>query len=873
MGGLPWLRAQECPTPGCVPELLASRELVAVKVSLPAPVIDGRLDEAEWSSAPRAARFVQREPEPGAEALLSTEASVLFDEDAVYVGVWLHDPEPGRIQAPFLRRDDEGISDWVFVEIDSRFDRRTGFSLGVNPRGVQCDGAWSNDTLYDASWNAVWEAAARVVSSGWTAEFRIPFSQLTFQRPSETGTGDSVWGFNVFRSNPRTGEVSNWAPRFSRVAGVVSRFNRLRLRLPQRRGRAEMTPYVSPQFEQNPRPGPAASTLKAGGDFSTGLGSAFNVTGTVLPDFGQVEADPSQVNLTAFELFQAERRPFFVEGLDTFRFDTALAFKSRGNSFENDAPFYSRRIGRPPEGELPAGALPADAPRSSTLLAALKLTGRTASGWTVGAFGSLTDHAEATIPAAQGDTVRWPLQPREGVGVLRVSRDLRNGESSLGGFLSAAERFGFEPRLAEELPRRSWTAGFDGRHRYAGQTYELRGFFLASRVEGTSASLERRVREPWHYFQRPDAERETPRGALNGFAAEGRWGKVGGVLRVDLAARAVSPGFDVNDIGFQRGSDWLILAATWRFERYPRSGPVRLWTVGSENLGVGWSFAGETRARATNAFVRVDFRDYSDLKLSLDHELESLSTEWLRGGPAVLLPPRSGLRVTAHSDQRKASFVGLEAGIAREPASRSSSVSIAPTLTLRASDRLLVSLASTYQDETIGWQHVAQATVDARPEHLVGRVRQRTEALTLRADLAFSSRFVFQLYLQPFASQGRYDAYQRLADARNPSPARRFQALGGTACGETVCLDLDGDGTGDLTVADPSSRERSLNATAVLRWEYRPASFLTLVWTQRRRSLVEEAEWRPARELGAAFTGPGPATNVLLLKASYRLGK
>ncbi len=351
--------AAPCPTPdGCDPALLARRSLAAARISGAPPVIDGRLDEAAWSQAPVATGFIQSRPRPAAPASLRSEARVLVDGEAIYVGLTYFDPEPARILTPLARRDDETISDWAFVEIDSRHDRRSGFSFGVNPRGVQVDGLWTGDTMYDSSWNAVWEAAAHVDARGWTAEFRIPFSQLAFSLPSKTGDNgeEMVWGINFYRNSPGRGETSNWSPRYSSVSGVVSRFNDLRLPAPERVRRLEVTPYTAARAGNDGPGGDRKSSARAGADLKVGLGSSFSLTATLLPDFGQVEADPSQVNLTAFELFQTEQRPFFLEGIDVFRMNTGLAFATRETSFADESPFYSRRVGRAPRGDLPPGA-------------------------------------------------------------------------------------------------------------------------------------------------------------------------------------------------------------------------------------------------------------------------------------------------------------------------------------------------------------------------------------------------------------------------------------------------------------------------------------------------------------------------------------
>jgi len=863
-GGGPLFAAAECPTRDCDPALLARRNLVAGRLAGAPPVVDGRLDEPVWRSAPLATGFVQSSPRPAAPATLRSEARVLVDDQALYIGLRYFDPEPAKILAPLARRDDETISDWAFVEIDSRHDRRSGFSFGVNPRGVQVDGLWFDDSNYDPSWNAVWEAAAQVDGEGWTAELRIPFSQLAFRLPARGPSGDPagdpaelVWGLNFYRNSPGHGETSNWSPRFHGLGGVVSYFNDLHLPAPPFVHRLEVTPYLAPRLG-NDAPAGRAASARAGADLKIGLGSSFSLTATVLPDFGQVEADPSQVNLTAFELFQAEQRPFFLEGVDLFRMSTSLPFATRGISFADESPFYSRRIGRPPRGDLPPGATVESIPNATTLLGAAKLSGQTGGGWTLGVFTALSDRESAHLRLPTGTTADWPVEARSTTTVARAVKSFDHGDSSFGLFAADLHRSALEPVLADQEVVDAATLGAELQHRFGAGRYELRSWALASRLAGDEAAITRVAEAPQHYFQRPDAKRlhDSPYGtSLSGIAAETRLSQVAGSFLWDLVGRAVSPGFDVDEIGFQRNSDWLLLTGTWKYESFRPGRFLRDWSVGSGNLGLGWSWAGEPRARVVDGYVAVDTIRYWNLKLGLTREMSALSTDWLRGGPALLLPPRTSLALSMATDQRRASYVTLDASLRREPASGSSGWTVSPLWNLRMADWLQGSFGPTYQRDTVGWQSVGTVAGAAGPAYLVARVRQETLAFTLRADLTFSPRLALQLYAQPFGSVGRYDAYQRLVAPRDPVPGRRFAPLPA--------------GDFDPRLA-PDAERRSLNANLVLRWEYRPGSFLTVVWNHQRDALSHDVTLSPGSAL-ARLAGD-PPTNVLLVKLSRRFG-
>lgn len=691
--------------------ILTHRTINATRVTTP-PVIDGKLDETVWATAPVATDFVESSPRPATLASLHSEVRVLMDDDALYVGIAYFDPEPGTIQAPLARRDDETTSDWAFVEIDSRFDRRSGFDFGVNPAGVQCDGTWTDDTNYDSSWNAVWEAASRVDDRGWTAEFRIPFSQLAFRLPPDAK--ELVWGINFYRRSPTHGETSNWSPRYQGLGGIVSHWNDLRLPAPPRVRRLEVTPYTASQRAQS-------STQRAGADFKFGLGSNFSLTGTFKPDFGQVEADPSQLNLGAFELFQTEQRPFFLEGAEVFHMRTSVPFATRETSFADEIPFYSRRIGG-----------------SGEIRGAAKLSGQTSSGWTLGVFSASTQGEQSTVARAiHGDV----------------------------GFFFSNQRD-------------ATIGGGDLRHRFAGGRYEVRTWALASR---------------------------------DGGSGEVRVSRLAGNLTWDVIARGVSPRFDMNTLGYQRNADWLLLAGAWQYNRSRPGKTVRNWTIGSTSLGAGWTWNGQRRNRVADLFGTIDTNHYWNIRLAAIRELTARSTSWLHGGPALELPPRTTLAASILTDQRHPTYASLDVRVSREEVNGSHSLSLTPLLNVRSSQRLQWSVGTTYQKDLIAWQYAGHLG----DTYYVGRDRQDTVSFTVRGDYLFTPQLSLQWYAQPFRTRGRYDAFQRVVSASELEPVPA------------------------TTLPSPDSSQHLRNADVVLRWEYRPGSFFTAVWTNdRTRNIV-----------------------------------
>lgn len=866
-----------CPSADCDPALFAPRTVFAAPLEGAPPRVDGSLDEPAWSAgeafiAGAADRFIVSRPRPGAASALSSRALVLADAEALYVGLRYDDPTPETIVAPLLKRDDESASDWAFVEIDSRYDRRSAYSFGVNPRGVQVDGLWVGDTSYDFSWNGVWQAAARRTASGWTAEMRIPLALLAFRLPRN---GDPLrFGINFYRYSAARGESSNWSPRFAGLGGIVSNFNDLRLPAPQRLRRFEATPYLA-AGQGNDRLD-AEEPLRAGVDLKAGLGENFQLTATLLPDFGQVEADPSQVNLRAFELFQAERRPFFLEGLDVFRLDTGLAFTTRDLSFAEESPFYSRRIGRAPRGFLPAGAELLQRPAATTILGAAKLSGVTSSGWTLGLFTALTDQEEARVRLPDGAISRVPVASREATTVARAIRSFAGGDGSFSLFLADLHRAD-AGELERQLVDESSAFGLELVRRFgAERNYELRAFLLGSRLAGSVAAIARSGRAPQHYFQRPDEADRLARylegESLGGGAGEARVAKIGGGgLRWELAARGVSPGFDVDELGFQRQSDWLLLSGKASYEVFRPGRPIRHWIAGLRNTGTGWSWDGDLRAAVFDLYATVDTRNFWSATLAAVSDQPSLSSDWLRGGPALLLPARTGYSLALASDSRRPTQGMLELAATFEPASGSRSRSISPYFNLRGSDFWQASLGVSWREDELGWHYAG--SLPGGPEdpfataYLVSRLRQETLAFTLRGELILSPRLALQAYLQPFASSGRRDRFQRLSAPRHADPARRFRPL---APGEASY----DPAAGTLAIAGevielPAAAERSLDGSLVVRWEYHPGSFLTFAFTHQRAAASREAE-APEAALGELF-GDRPI-NVALFKLSRRFG-
>ncbi|HEX9709581.1 MAG TPA: DUF5916 domain-containing protein, partial [Candidatus Thermoplasmatota archaeon] len=440
------------------PERPARAVLDAVRV-LDDPEIDGRLDEAVWAGAVLATAFTQFEPSEGAPASQRTEARVLYGDDALFVAIRAFDGAPDSIAGQLTRRDQRSFSDQLGVIVDSYFDRRTAFQFSVNPVGVKTDVYHFDDNREDVGWDAVWDVATRSDAGGWTAEFRIPYSQLRFRDAPE-----QTWGINFFRRIARHDETSVWAPTGRSEGAIVSRLGELRglrdLKAPRR---IELLPYTLARVERGP--GDAddpffarnAFSSAVGADLKMGVGGSLTLDLTLNPDFGQVEADPSQVNLSTFETFLPERRPFFVEGSNLFNFSLALG----DGDDAVEALFYSRRVGRAPQGRVDASAGWVDDDERTTILGAWKLSGKTPGGWSIGVMNALTSEESSAFEPFDGAGRRdVAVEPSSVYSVARVSRDFREGRSSVGLIGTGLHRDG-EVADALLLRREAYAGGVD----------------------------------------------------------------------------------------------------------------------------------------------------------------------------------------------------------------------------------------------------------------------------------------------------------------------------------------------------------------------------------------------------------------------------
>ena len=841
-----------------------------------APAIDGRLDEGVWADATVASGFTQLQPDPGAPASQRTEVRVVHDDEAIYVAARLHDTAADSIVAQLGRRDSRVYSDWFYVAIDSYFDRRTAFVFGVNPRGVMVDLLLHNDTQEDISWDAVWEAAAHRDAEGWTAEFRIPLSQLRF---SESEAGEQRWGVNFMRSIARHGEESFWAPMRPDDGRMVSAFGVLHgldgLEPPRR---LEVMPYAvasatrSPGDAENPFYQSTDPFGGVGADIKAGLTSDLTLTATINPDFGQVEADPSVVNLTAFEVFFPERRPFFVEGVDIFRFGLGLGDGDLGNQ----SLFYSRRIGRAPLRGFGGDSLFVDTPQQTTIAGAAKVSGKVG-GWSIGLLDAVTS-AEYADFSVDGDREETPVEPLTNYGVARVIKDFRNGKSAVGAIFTSTNRSLPGSGELDWLRRSAYTGGVDFRHRFFGDGYELRGSLVGSHLSGSPEAIDEVQTSPVRFFQRPDADHldyDPTRTSLDGFSAKAELFKLEGKWRFAMFGMTVSPEFDANDLGFQTNGD-IALAGFWTgYNQYEPGKVFRRWNVGTNGWG-GTTYGGERVALGGNVNGSFQLKNFWGAYGGLNFEASTYSPSMLRGGPAFLNPSGGNFWSGFYTDRRRPVHLSLNVNGAWEDETDGGRVSVSPGINIRPSNNADLYLGPSITRNRNVLQYVGAEEVAGQDRWVLGTVDQTTVAMTARLNYTFSPTLSLQLYAQPFISAGEYSDFKVVTNPRGATLADRIDVLDGDRIHSEMMddelthrVDLDRDGSTDFSFDDPGFNFKQLRSNVVLRWEYRPGSALFLVWSQGRTDFTRDA-FAFDRDVDALWGAEG--TNVLLVKMSYWLG-
>ncbi len=824
---------------------LASPNAVRATLALEAPVIDGIDGDAVWRSTPVIDQFLQARPSEGAAAGLRTEARVAYDAHNLFVFVRAFDPHPDSLISLLSRRDDQTASDHITLMIDSYHDRRTGYEFSINPAGVKSDYAIYNDGNEDVAWDAIWDAATKVDSLGWTVEYRIPLSQLRYST-----RGDGTFGILIWREIERHTEVVTWPLYRSSQSGFTSQFGELTgLEGLGRPGRAELTPYLLTKNVQESASQDYArdQEFTAGGDLKYRFASNLLLNATVNPDFGQVEADPSVLNLGAFETFFDERRPFFVDGKGLFNFSVNCVVVVDCQTGEGL--FYSRRIGRSPQLSDQYGD--SSSATSTRILSAAKLAGRLPGGLSIGLLDAVTDN----VPGPGGTT----LEPTTNYAVLRGNQDTHAGDGSFG-FIATAVNRSLDASSRPYLHANAYSGGVDGRRRFA-KRYEVSGSFDVSRVAGSAAAIAETQRDPVHLFQRPDGPLtfDSTRTSLTGTNLELRFAKVGGRrLLFETAYQRRSPGFEINDVGFLRQADqqewtsWANLA----FRTPNRIFQQLRWNFNNWEY---WSIDGLPTERAfnTNVHTQLTNRWWLHLGGTLGQVGTTYCDRCARGGPAIRQDPYLSPWGGIAGDDRKALVPSFWVNYSRGDQGRSESINLQPGVDLKVSSRFTTSLNGSWEHNRNDTQYFGTYTdLTGNATPTIAHLDQHTLNLTWRLGYTFTPNASLQVYASPFISKGTFRDIRELDRPRSADYDARYRSYADTAVSNHP---------GGFNV-------QQFRSNVVFRWEYRAGSTLFLVWSQGREGDADvEGNKSFGRDLGDLFGRR--ANDTFLVKLSYWLAR
>ena len=844
--------------------------------------VDGRLSEEAWLGTPAVIEFVQRSPNEGRPASERTEVRVIYDGDALYVGARLFDSRPDGIIRRLSRRDGDSSSDVFRVYLDPHHDHNTGVLFRVAADGSLADSWLSDDFSRDASWDGVWEAATAVDAEGWTVEMRIPFSQLRFSPGAS-----QIWGFNVSRYIQRKNEESWWVLVPSNDTRLVSAFGHLDgLRGIGAQRHLELLPYATMTVERigtaeqgDPFNAPNRVGAGAGLDVKWGMTSSFTLDGAINPDFGQVEVDPAVVNLTAFETFFQEKRPFFIEGSQQF-----ASFGRSGlilyGRFGARYPtlWYSRRIGRSPR--LEADGDYVSEPMATTILGAAKVTGQTASGWNMSFVDAVTDCESARVALGDARTT-VDVEPLTNYLAARASREMR-GRGKLGFLATSVNRSLQTDALRRTAGSGAYVGGVDGNlFLDAKKEWVLAGSVAASHVTGDAAAIASLQRSSARYYQRPDATHvrfDPSATSLSGWTGQLNVNRTRGNLLVDGAVWAISPGFEANDVGFSPAADRVGAHTGWLWQKTTPDNWTRdrslvlitrwLWNTAGDNLLHGYSLQGS-----------ATLRNYWNVSANWDFDLPHFDDRETRGGPLERRPASYTASAYVSSDSRKRVGLNLNSYYAWNTAG-GWSLSASPALSIRPSPSMSLSAGPSLTRARAVAQYVT-ARVDPEATATYGRRTifsdmDRTEvSMDLRLNAIFTPKVSLEVYAQPLVSSGRYWGLKEFARPRTFEFTRYGTDAGTISYNQALnayLIDPDASGpASSFAVANPDFRYTSLRVNAIFRWEWRLGSTVYAVWSQQREDSGTEGRFGLMDDLRALARAPGD--HVFMVKLAYWLGR
>ena len=838
-------------------------------------IVDGVLSEAIWQNADSISNFTQRDPVENTKPSERIVVHVIYDNNSIYIGAKLYDSSPDSIIANLARRDVDINADLFIVYLDPYFDRRSGFYFGVNAGGTLYDGTLYNDTWNDQSWDGVWQGKAHVDGKGWTVEMKIPFSQLRFKLKEK-----NVWGIDFERDIARKHENDFliYIPKNSN--GFVSRFAELKgikdINPPRD---FEILPYVTTKAEfskseiGNPFNNGSQYSPNIGADLKFGIGSNLTLNATINPDFGQVEIDPAIINLSDVETYYSEKRPFFVEGSSIFTFGQGGVTNYWSFNWWNPNIFYSRRIGRSPQGSIP-GADFVDEPAGTHILGAAKLSGKLDGDWNLGTIQALTSNENARYQS--GEVINSiSVEPVTYYGILRLQKDINSGHQGIGMISTYTNRFFDTPGLKDQLNKNAFVNGLDGwTYLDHSGTWIINGWFAGSIIHGNKTDLINLQTSSKHYFQRPDSKYvsvDSSASSLNGYAGRIVLNKEKGNLGVNSSVGVVSPGFEINDLGFLPITNVINShIASWYKWNTPNDIFRELQIGGA--LFRTYDFEGDVTWEGIFQNGYITFLNYYNINWDFAYNPSTVNIRATRGGPSMLNPPGYQGDIYIGSDSRKNWQVSVSTGTYKTEYSQSwylgSELDFTPSPNISLS--LIPELERNYDNAMwVNSYNDPYAIHTYGKRYVFAHFNQTTLYAGIRLNWTFTPQLSLQLYMQPLISSGKYTQFKELAQPGTYA-FNNYGEGNSTFNSSDYLVDPDGNGPApSFTIDNPDYNFVSLRGNAVLRWEYLPGSVVYFVWTQTRSDQETIGEFQFSHSMSRLWTLH--PDNIFLIKFSYWL--
>ncbi len=815
------------------------------------PKIDGKLDDECWQKAGTwDGNFIQQQPHQAAPASQETEIKILYDNKYLYFAIICHDNEPEKMN-PILGRRDELNGDMAGIAIDSYNDKQTAFEFNLTAAGQKVDIMHMGEYGWDFEWNAVWDGKTSLGDSAWYAEMRVPFTQIRFANQEE-----HIWGLHIWRWIYRLQEESQWKLIPIDAPAMVYIFGELRgiKDIPYKRN-FEVLPYVKGKYITNSE---SSENFGIGVDGKIGITSDFTLDYTVNPDFGQVEADPSVLNLTSYEVFYDEKRPFFLEGKSILEYNA-----------NSDMLYYSRRIGHAPSyNPYPEENETLSMPENTSIINALKLTGKNKKGLSVGVVNSMTAREFATI-SNQDSSRREAVEPFTNFFVGRIKQDFNNGGTTLGGIVTSTIR-NIKDEQLEFLSDNSLVGGLDFEHNWLNRKYFVNAKGFYSKINGSKSAISRLQRSSRHLFQREDARHLTydpDLTTLQGWGGELSGGKRSGKFRVIGNVDWRSPGVDLNDVGYLRQADYINQELLFQYNvNKPKGIFLKYYFLFQQNHN--WSFGGENLKDGLDFKARLTFKNYWNFTGHLNRSFNEFDTRELRGGPSLRIDSRNTAGIILQTNSSKDLLFAAKSYLFRYEDNISWKNQFDFSLRWLISNNISITSITGFTRENDNGQYVKQKYVNDKKDYVVGLIDRKTLYTTLRVEYFITPELSLQYYGSPYASVGKYDSYRKVNNSKAKDLEQRYSPLYIVETGEgDKLIDEDGNELLDFNYENPDFDFNEFRSNFVLRWEYKTGSTLYFVWTN--TTFQYENEYNPSVAQSLFDFKNAESQNAFMIKFSY----